>query len=63
MTDLRFPVDIWLRGDHNATTRHISGIDRDISSGTDRDSDICAGKCRGIVDSVTDHGYFALFPE
>ena len=37
MTDLRFPVDIWLRGDHNATTRHISGIDRDPEAWTDDD--------------------------
>lgn len=37
MTDLRFPVDIWLRGDHTATTRHISGIDREPAAWTDDD--------------------------
>ena len=37
MTDLRFPVDIWLRGDHTATTRHISGVDREPAAWTDDD--------------------------
>ncbi len=37
MTDIRFPVDIWLRGDHTATTRHISGIDREPEEWTDDD--------------------------
>lgn len=37
MTDIRFPVDIWLRGDHTATTRHISGIDREPEAWTDDD--------------------------
>jgi hypothetical protein len=37
VTDIRFPVDIWLRGDHTATTRHISGIDREPEAWTDDD--------------------------
>lgn len=37
MTDIRFPVDIWLRGDHTATTRHIGGVDREPEAWTDDD--------------------------
>ncbi|MEQ1727640.1 MAG: hypothetical protein ABL982_04590 [Vicinamibacterales bacterium] len=37
MTETRFPVDIWLRGEHAATTRHISGIDREPAAWTDDD--------------------------
>ncbi len=37
MPDIRFPVDIWLRGEHSATTRHISGIDREPEAWTDDD--------------------------
>ena len=41
----------------------ISRVDRNVCSGTDRDSDICAGEGRSIVDTVADHGDFALFFE
>ena len=37
MTDLNFPVDIWLRGEHTATTRHIHGIVREPAAWTDDD--------------------------
>jgi len=37
VTDLNFPVDIWLRGEHTATTRHIQGILREPASWTDDD--------------------------
>ena len=37
MADLDFPVDIWLRGEHTATTRHITGIVRRPGSWTDDD--------------------------
>jgi hypothetical protein len=37
VTDTRFPVDIWLRGDHTATTRHISGLEREPAAWTDDD--------------------------
>ena len=37
MTDLDFSVDIWLRGEHTATTRHIGGIVRQPASWTDDD--------------------------
>ena len=37
MADLDFPVDIWLRGEHTATTRHITGIVRRPPSWTDDD--------------------------
>jgi hypothetical protein len=32
-----FSVDIWLRGDHHATTRELSGLERQPSSWTDDD--------------------------
>ena len=35
MTDLTFPVDIWLRGEHTATTRNIQGIEREPGDWTD----------------------------
>ena len=34
---MTFPVDIWLRGEHTATTRHIQGITREPASWTDDD--------------------------
>jgi hypothetical protein len=34
---MTFPVDIWLRGEHTATTRHILGITREPASWTDDD--------------------------
>ena len=37
MTDLTFPVDIWLRGEHTATTRQIHGILREPGAWTDHD--------------------------
>lgn len=37
MTDLNFPVDIWLRGEHTATTRQIHGIVREPAAWTDDD--------------------------
>ncbi len=37
MTNLLFPVDIWLRGDHTATTRSIEGVAHEPSAWTDDD--------------------------
>jgi hypothetical protein len=37
MTNLSFPVDIWLRGEHTATTRNIQGIAREPGAWTDDD--------------------------
>lgn len=37
MTDLDCPVDIWLRGEHSATTRSIQGIARAPEAWTDDD--------------------------
>lgn len=37
MSDLVFPVDIWLRGDHTATTRSINGIGHAPDAWTDDD--------------------------
>ena len=37
MTNPAFPVDIWLRGEHTATTRLIEGIARQPASWTDDD--------------------------
>ena len=37
MTNPVFPVDIWLRGEHTATTRLIEGIVRQPASWTDDD--------------------------
>ena len=34
---MNFPVDIWLRGDHTATTRSIEGIVREPGAWTDDD--------------------------
>ena len=34
---MTFPVDIWLRGEHTATTRNIQGITREPASWTDDD--------------------------
>ena len=39
---------------------NIGSVDCNICSGTDRDSDISPCKSRSIVDTVTDHGNFAL---
>ena len=37
MTEHTFPVDIWLRGEHTATTRNIHGIVREPGAWTDDD--------------------------
>jgi hypothetical protein len=37
MTDPVFPVDIWLRGDHTATTRSIQGVAHAPEAWTDDD--------------------------
>jgi len=37
VTELIFPVDIWLRGEHTATTRNIHGIVREPAAWTDDD--------------------------
>jgi hypothetical protein len=37
MTNLVFPVDIWLRGDHTATTRSIAGVAHAPEAWTDDD--------------------------
>ena len=37
MTNPVFPVDIWLRGEHTATTRSIHGIAREPQEWTDDD--------------------------
>jgi hypothetical protein len=37
VNDLIFPVDIWLRGEHTATTRNIEGIARSADKWTDDD--------------------------
>lgn len=34
---MNFPVDIWLRGDHHATTEHIDPVKREPSAWTDAD--------------------------
>ena len=41
---------------------NVSGFHGDVSTCADGDSDICSGKGRSIVDSITDHGgFFAAF--
>ena len=37
MTEQIFPVDIWLRGEHTATTRNIHGIVHEPAAWTDDD--------------------------
>jgi hypothetical protein len=34
---MKFPVDVWLRGDHHATTAHIQPVMREPAAWTDSD--------------------------
>ena len=40
---------------------NVCCIDRDIGSCTNRNSHIGSGKCRRVIDSVTNHGNFSFF--
>ena len=42
-----------------AHQRYTSALDRDVRSRSHRDAHICLSKRRGIVYTVTGHGYFA----
>ena len=39
---------------------YIRSVNGHIRSGPDRNTDICPGQCRRIIDTVTDHGNLAL---
>ena len=41
--------------------REVARLDRDIGSGSDRESEICLRECRCVVDTVADHRDHATF--